>query len=65
MPLYPNAESLIRKNLEALQRRERPPMVKIGTLNPSQLADINANRAALVKPAPPIEDEIVFIGRHL
>lgn len=40
-------------------------MIRIGTLTQVQLAAINANRAALKNPAPPIEAEIVFVGRHL
>jgi hypothetical protein len=65
MPLYQNALTLIRENLEAIERGGKVKPVAIGTLTPEQLAAINASRAVLRFPQPPVIAEILFLGRHL
>ena len=65
MPLYENALALIRANLEALQRNERARHVTIGTLSIAQITLINERRFARLKPLPPIDGVIYFIGRHI
>ncbi len=64
MPLYPNAQSLIRANLEALQNGKRVKGVAIGTLTATQLNAINAERAAEGGALPPILEEVIFFGSH-
>jgi hypothetical protein len=71
MPLYENAIEQIRTNLEQIARGEKARIVAIGTLTDSQLSSINASRALRKNhmgkpdPFPPIEREILMIGRHL
>ena len=65
MPLYENALALIRANLEALQRNERARHVTIGTLSTTQITLINERRFARLKPLPPIDGVVYFIGRHI
>jgi hydroxymethylpyrimidine/phosphomethylpyrimidine kinase len=65
MPLYPNAQALIRANLEALQNGQRVRGVAIGTLTPAQLTAINAERAAEGGALPPILEEVIFFGSHV
>ncbi len=63
MPLHQGAEQLIRKNLEACSRGEKPALAVIGTLSQTQLDVINADRAA--RDFPPIIREVVFRGTHI
>lgn len=63
MPLYPEAERLIRGNLSVIKRGKKPRAVVIGELTPKQLADINAYRAA--RGWDPLQKEVVFVGSHL
>jgi hypothetical protein len=63
MPLYPNAHALIRANLERAANRQKPPIVRIGTLSEDQLKTINAQR--LEEELPAIVAEILFDGRHM
>ena len=65
MPLYPNAQALIRANLEALQNGQRVRGVAIGTLTPAQLTAIIAERAAEGGALPPILEEVIFFGSHV
>lgn len=71
MPLYPNALQLIRSSLEQIALGNKPAAIAIGTLTDAQRDAINHARATrtnhLGKPAPfpPIQAEIVMIGRHL
>jgi hypothetical protein len=64
MPLYPNAQALIRANLEALQNGQRVKGVAIGTLTAAQLNAINAERTTEGGALPPIVDEVIFFGSH-
>jgi len=63
MPLFGNARTLIRANLDAIKRGEKAPLVVIGTLTELQLAVINQARKA--SNHPPIVAEVLFIGRHV
>jgi hypothetical protein len=63
MPLYSGAPTLIRANLEALSCGERVSLIAIGSLTDSQLEAINKNRQKW--GSPPIQAEIVFLGRHV
>lgn len=71
MSLYPEAEALLRSNLElaavwfAAERtsRRKPPIVRIGKLSDEQLSTINEQRAE--EELPPIVAEVLFDGRHL
>ena len=71
MPLYPNAIALIREQLRKLSKGERASLIAIGTLSDEQRDSINRMREArrnhLGDPAPfpPLDAEIVMIGRHL
>lgn len=71
MPLYPNALSLIREQLEKIARGEKPAAIAIGVLTQQQVESINLarrerrNHLGHPAPFPPIEPEIVMIGRHL
>lgn len=65
MPLFPNAISLIRANLVAIERGERVRLAVIGTLTDEQLATINRTRAAHSTPLPPITAEVIFFGSHI
>jgi hypothetical protein len=71
MPLYPNALELIRTSLEKIAAGEKPPAIAIGTLTDAQRDAINQARATRKNhrgepaPFPPIQSEIVMIGRHL
>jgi molybdopterin biosynthesis enzyme len=64
MPLYPNADALIRANLEAFQRGERVKPVAIGTLTEQQLAVLNVYRTEELG-LPPNVAEVIFIGKHV
>lgn len=63
MPLYPNAEYLIRANLNEIAHGRRVRAVPIGCFTDLQIHTINAQKES--RGLPPIEDpEIVFLGRH-
>jgi hypothetical protein len=62
MPLYSNGLDLIKANLEAIERAERPSLVTIGTFTAAQLNAINQNLCS--RGFQPTGEEIVFLGRH-
>ncbi len=63
MPLYPNAERLIRANLALIKRGKKPSWVVVGYLTEAQLSAINADRHS--RNFEPIDKEIVFCGTHI
>jgi hypothetical protein len=63
MPLYPNAEQLIRGNIAVIKRGKKPRPVLIGYLTDTQLSDVNTYR--LSRNWAPIEKDIVFVGCHV
>ena len=71
MPLYPDALDSIRENLRLasvwfsseMKARKRQPLVKIGTISPTQLATINQQRRE--EELDPIVAEVLFDGRHM
>jgi hypothetical protein len=72
MPLFSEALSLIRANLEELKEGNRVRLVAVGTLTDVQLGAINQERAAAsarwtseAPRYPPMVAEVVFIGRHV
>ena len=65
MPLYQNAAALIRANLETIQSGGKAQAVAIGTLTQEQLDSINEHRWEHNDELPPIEAEVVFIGKHI
>jgi hypothetical protein len=71
MPLYENAVANIRANLEQIARGEKAQTITIGILTDAQMRAINQarqerkNHLGEPDPFPPIEAEIVMIGRHL
>ncbi|MBP5790559.1 MAG: hypothetical protein J6W29_10065 [Neisseriaceae bacterium] len=63
MPLYENAEILIRQNLEMLARSEKPKFQAIGIFSEQQFAQINRYRQT--QNLPPLAcNEILYMGRH-
>lgn len=63
MPLYENAQAIIRTNLEQLHNGERPKFVAIGYFTDEQFNKINEFR--LANELPPLEqNEILYMGRH-
>jgi hypothetical protein len=72
MPVFSDALSLIRANLEELRKGNRVRLVAVGTLTEAQLDAINQERAAASarwtseSPRyPPMVAEVVFMGRHV
>lgn len=71
MPLFANALDLIRSNLEQIASGQKPAAIAIGTLTDEQRDAINYARATRTNhlgepaPFPPIQAEILLIGRHL
>jgi hypothetical protein len=63
MPLYPDAEKLIRRNIALIKRGVKPSAVLIGFLTNRQLLDIHTYRAS--RHWEPINDQIVFVGCHV
>lgn len=63
MPLYPDAERLIRGCFAVIKRGQNPRRVAIGTLTDKQLKDINLHRA--MRGWEPVTAEILFHGRHV
>ena len=63
MPLHPNGENRIRRNLQAVKAGNRPQRARIGYLTDVQLNSINAHRRANLLPE--IAAEITFLGKHV
>lgn len=63
MPLHPNGENRIRRNLQQVRDGKRPQQATIGFLTNEQLNSINNYRIA--NRLPEICAEVVFHGRHL
>ena len=63
MPLYANATSALRSNLEQIRDKKKVKIVPIGVLTAKQLRDINAGR--VVQGLHPIVEEVVFVGAHI
>lgn len=63
MPLYDNAEKLIRGNIAVIKRGKKPKPVLVGYLTDIQLAEINVYRRS--RNWEPIEKDIVFVGCHV
>jgi hypothetical protein len=63
MPLFDSAVALIRLQLEEIQKGNRVKAILIGTLTPTQLGIINAERNR--ESQPPITEEVIFLGKHL
>jgi len=63
MPLYANAELLIRGNLAVVKRGTKPRPVRIGELTDAQVSAINAHRRS--RNLGDINKEILFVGKHL
>jgi hypothetical protein len=63
MPLYENAEQLIRGNIAVIKRGQKPRAVVIGYLTEAQLHAINAYRSS--RGWELIEKDIVFVGCHV
>jgi hypothetical protein len=63
MPLYADAPTLLRANLQSLACGKRVRLVAIGKLTDTQLNAINQER--LARGYPPIEAEVVFLGQHI
>lgn len=63
MPLYPDAERLIRGNLSVIKRGKKPRAVVVGYLTDEQLESINSRRRA--RGFPEIHKDIVFVGTHV
>lgn len=64
MPLYGNAEKLIRDNLTAIAAGNRPLVCAIGYLTDQQFTEIN-NARAKRKLHTLDSNEILFLGRHV
>ena len=65
MPLFENAVSLIRTNLESIQNGHRARPVVIGTLTDVQRDAINLHRLTNNSSLQPIVHEVVFVGSHI
>lgn len=63
MPLYDNAERLIRGNLSVIKRGKKPDPVLVGYLTDVQLEAINVYRRS--RGWEPITREVVFVGTHI
>jgi hypothetical protein len=63
MPLYPDAESIIKTNLGLIQVGLRASVRPIGRLTDVQHNQINELRASLDWP-PLIDPEVLYMGRH-
>jgi len=63
MPLYTNAENVIREHLELVANGGRPHRVTIGELNASQLASLNADR--VTRGFGPLNGLVFFRGKHI
>lgn len=63
MPLYPNGEHQIRKNLGKVSKGITPYPVKVGRLTDVQLAELNNERSN--RKMKPMKAEIVFVGKHM
>jgi hypothetical protein len=63
MPLYDNAERLIRGNFAVVKRGGKPAAVAIGYLTADQMDQINTLRRH--RNFPEIIEEVVFVGKHM
>jgi hypothetical protein len=63
MPLYPNAEKLIRGNISVIKRGKKPCAVVVGFLTDTQMEAINTYRRT--RNWEPIERDVVFVGTHI
>jgi hypothetical protein len=63
MPLYDNAERLIRGNIAMIKRGKKPDAVVIGYLMDAQVEAINTYRRS--RNWEPIERDVVFVGTHV
>jgi hypothetical protein len=62
MPLHDDAERIIRRNLELLQRGERVKPVTIGELTDKQLDELNKARNS--RNLPTVNKTVLFVGTH-
>lgn len=63
MPLYHDAERLIRANLDVIKNGRKAQAVIIGRLTDKQLTALNEERKR--RNLPSMVAEVVFIGRHI
>lgn len=63
MPLYDNAERLIRGNIAVIKRGKKPNAVVVGYLTDAQMEAINTYRRS--RNWEPIERDVVFVGTHV
>ena len=64
MPLFLDAEELVRSNLTAIVHGGKPPVREIGALTHEQFVEVNRIRSGLGLHEIR-ENGIVFLGRHL
>lgn len=64
MPLYVDAENLVRANLTTIAQGGKPPVREIGALTHEQFVEVNRVRVGLGLHEVR-ENGIVFLGRHL
>ncbi|MBC7907461.1 MAG: hypothetical protein H7Y60_12050 [Rhodospirillaceae bacterium] len=63
MPIYPDAEAIIKTNLALIEAGQRAPVRQIGRLTDVQHHQINCVRVSLNLP-PLADPEVVYMGRH-
>jgi hypothetical protein len=63
MPLYSNAEKVIRENLEAVRLGNSVRTVAVGSLSDHQLQVLNAGRSRA--GLPPVDGSVFFRGKHI
>lgn len=63
MPLYSNAEKVIREHLELVRAGQKPRRVTIGELSKGQLESLNAQREKA--GLSPLNGRIFFVGKHV
>jgi hypothetical protein len=63
MPIYDNAERLIRGNIAVIKRGKKPRAVVVGYLTDVQMEAINTYRRS--RYWEPIERDVVFVGTHV
>lgn len=63
VPLYSNAEKVIRDHLELVRLGQKPKRVTIGELSKAQLDSLNAQR--LKAGFDPLNGLIFFVGKHV
>lgn len=63
MPVYADAETIVKENLQLIAEGKKAPVRAIGRLTDDQLREVNRVRAGF--GLFPLEDgEILFMGRH-